>query len=291
MVEILYGLAGSAFSKIIEARDDNQAASRFVQCESDVAKISVRDVLQFGERPGAPQANHRAPGIELAVERFNVRGSLRLGERNVNGGKNTACQRQQVSGENNLRLRQTSVLENFRRVTMVEETVSLEIFIHFDEVQVTARIFAGAAGAGLAVANDAGAGSKPACLSQRPQGKNHAGRITARICNQTSLGNFARIELRNTVDSFPKPFGVRRGQLVPGCKGFRFAKAECCAQIYHRKTGLDQGGGQFHGKFVGGRKKSGAPAAANGGPKPKRCERRPGPRPGIWGEGGGALSA
>ena len=140
MVEILHGLAGSAFSKIIEARDDNQAASRLVECESEVAKISVRDVLQFGQRAGGPQANHRAPGIELAVERFDVRGSLRFAEGNVNGGKNTACERQQVRGENNLRLAETSVFENFRRVTMVEETVSLEIFIHFDELQVTARI-------------------------------------------------------------------------------------------------------------------------------------------------------
>src|SRR5207244_10432160 len=108
--------------------------------KSDVAKYSVRYVMQLGKRAGGLQANHRAPGIELAVERFDVRGSLRFGEGNVNAGKNTACQRQQVRGENNLRLAETGVFENFRRVTVVEETVSLEIFIHFDKVQVAARI-------------------------------------------------------------------------------------------------------------------------------------------------------
>jgi hypothetical protein len=30
VIEILDGLAGGAFSKIVEARDDDQAASRFV---------------------------------------------------------------------------------------------------------------------------------------------------------------------------------------------------------------------------------------------------------------------
>src|SRR5260370_41321672 len=94
MVEILNGLAGSAFSKIVEARDDDQAASRVVQCESDVAKIGVSDVLQFRQRAGGPDANHGTAGVELAVERLDVRGGLRLGECCADGGKDSRGERQ-----------------------------------------------------------------------------------------------------------------------------------------------------------------------------------------------------
>src|SRR5258708_34222711 len=111
-----------------------------------------------------------------------------------------------------------------------EKAVGLEIFIHFDEVEIAARVFARAAGARLAVANDAGAGSKQASLRKRPQGKNHAGGITARIRDQTSLGDLARIELGNTVDSFREPFGVGSAQLVPRAKAIRLVKPKCSAQ-------------------------------------------------------------
>src|SRR3982074_27945 len=136
MVEILHGLAGGAFSKIVEARNDHQTAAGFVQRESDVTKIGVRDVLQLRQRAGWPNADHRAAGVELAVERFDVRGGLRLGERDVNGGKNAAREREQVRRENNLRFAQTGMLENFRRVAVREKVVGLEIFIDFDEVEI-----------------------------------------------------------------------------------------------------------------------------------------------------------
>src|SRR5260370_2067573 len=116
MVEILNGLAGSAFSKIVEARDDDQAASRFVERESDVAKIRVRDVLQLRQCAGSPDADHGTAGVELAVESLDVRSGLRLGERDVDGGKNTARERGQVRWENNLRLAQTRAFENFLAV-------------------------------------------------------------------------------------------------------------------------------------------------------------------------------
>jgi len=160
-----------------------------------------------------------------------------------------------------LRLAQTRVFENFRRMAVREKVVRLEIFIHFDEVEIAARIFARAAGAGFAIANDAGARSKQDCLRKWAEGKNHAGRITAGVRNQTSLGNFAGVELRNTVDSFGKPFGVGRGQLVPGGKGLRFVKAECSAQINDAETRLNQGGSQFRRNFMRSRKKRGARAA------------------------------
>src|SRR2546421_5596352 len=90
MIKILHGLAGSAFSKIVEARDDDQAASRLVQRESDVAKIGMRNVLQLRQRADGPDANHGTAGVELAVERLDVSGGLRLPQAGGDGGKKTA---------------------------------------------------------------------------------------------------------------------------------------------------------------------------------------------------------
>src|SRR5271166_5124138 len=106
-------------------------------------------MLQLGQSAGGPNANHGTAGIEPAIERLDVRGGLRFAERHVDSGKNAARKRQQMRGENNLRLAQTRMLENFRSVTMGEEIVSLEIFIHLDEVEIAARIFSSATGAGL----------------------------------------------------------------------------------------------------------------------------------------------
>src|SRR5712664_1512950 len=120
MVEILHGLAGGAFSKIVEARDDDQAACGIVQRESDIAKIGVCDVLQLGQRAGGPDADHGTAGVEPAIKRLDVRGGLRLAESDVDGGKNATGEGKQMSRENNLRLAQTSVFENFGRVAVGE---------------------------------------------------------------------------------------------------------------------------------------------------------------------------
>jgi hypothetical protein len=77
-------------------------------------------MLQLGQFARGPDAHHGAPCIELAVERFDGFAGLRLGERDVNGGKNSARQWQQVRGEHDAVFGQAGVLENFRCVAMGE---------------------------------------------------------------------------------------------------------------------------------------------------------------------------
>src|SRR5260370_15023744 len=103
-----------------------------------------------------------------------------------------------------------------------EEAVGLEILIQFDEVEIAARILAGSAGSGLAVANHANAGSQQTCLRKRPHGKDYAGCVTTGVRNQTSPGDLVRIELRNAVNRFRKPFGTVIDQPVAVCEGFCF---------------------------------------------------------------------
>jgi hypothetical protein len=97
VIEILHGLASCALSEIVEARNDNKAAAGLVQCETDVAKIGVCDVLQLRQCASGPNADHGAAGVELAVKGFDVRSRLRFLEGNVDGGKNAAGEREQVS--------------------------------------------------------------------------------------------------------------------------------------------------------------------------------------------------
>src|SRR5258708_36184804 len=112
---------------------------------------------------------------------------------------------------------------------MGEKAVGLEIFIHFDEVEVAARIFARTASAGLAVADDARTGGKQTGLRKRLQCKNHARGISPGVGHQTSLTNFAGIEFGNAVDSFRKPFAMGRAQLIPGGERYHFTDAKCYA--------------------------------------------------------------
>src|SRR6266567_2052067 len=235
MIEILHGLSGSAFAKIVKTGDDNQTTAGLVQGKADVAEIGVRDVLQLRQSAGGPDPHHGTARIEPAVKRLHVRGGLRLLEGDVNGGKNAARERQQVGRKNHFLLRQARVVENFRRMAVREEAIGLEILIHLDKVEIAAGVFAGAAGAGFAVANDAGVRSDPSCLSERPQSKNHAGGIAARIGNQASCRNLAGVKFRNAIDSLGEPFGMGSGPLVPGCKSFRRTKTECAAQIHDAK--------------------------------------------------------
>ena len=61
---------------------------------------------------------------------------------------------------------EASVFEDFRRVSMREKVVGLEIFVYLDEVEVATGIFAGAARAGLAVANNITGVGDPSCFDQ-----------------------------------------------------------------------------------------------------------------------------
>src|SRR5258707_1358457 len=96
MVQILDRLASGTFPEIVETGDEDQAAARRIQHKADVAKICMRDVLQLRHRPRRPNAYHGPRGVKLAKESFDLSGSSRLTERDVDGGKNPARERQKV---------------------------------------------------------------------------------------------------------------------------------------------------------------------------------------------------
>jgi hypothetical protein len=74
VIEILHGLPGGAFSKIVQTGNDNQATSGFVQSKTDIAEIGVGDMLQLGQSASGPDANHLTPGVKLPKESLDVGG-------------------------------------------------------------------------------------------------------------------------------------------------------------------------------------------------------------------------
>src|SRR5580692_13185038 len=96
MVEILNGLAGGAFAKIVETGDQDQALAGFIQGKTNVTEVGVGDVLQLGQSARGPDADHGPASIKLAIEGFDNIGRLPGGEGDVDGRENSARQRQKV---------------------------------------------------------------------------------------------------------------------------------------------------------------------------------------------------
>src|SRR5439155_5254022 len=142
MIESLYCLACRAIPKIVQARNDHQAATRRIEREADVREIGVCYVLQLWQGAGFPDADHRAASVRFAEKRFDAFRRLRFLERDVDRGKNSARQRKQMRGEDHLRFRQTGMFCNFGRMSMRKEIVSLEIFVQLSKLQIAPQLFA-----------------------------------------------------------------------------------------------------------------------------------------------------
>ncbi len=98
-----------------------------------------------------------------------------------------------MGGEDDAIFGQASVLENFGSVAMREEIVGLEIFVDLDKVEVATGILACAAGAGLAVADDAGAAGDEAGFGEGAQCENDAGGVAAGIRDEARRGDLGGV--------------------------------------------------------------------------------------------------
>src|SRR5215472_4340459 len=96
MVQILHGLARSAFPEIVETGDKDQASSRRIQHKTDVAKVRVCDVLQLRQSACRPDTHHRLSRVKLAKQSFYFSGGFLLIQRDVDGRENPARERQEV---------------------------------------------------------------------------------------------------------------------------------------------------------------------------------------------------
>src|SRR5260370_38420142 len=114
MIEILHGLSGSAFAKIVKTGDDDQTTTGLVQGKADVAEIGVRDVLQLRKSAGGPDPHHGTARVEPAVKHLHVRGGLRLLKGDRNSGKNAAPEKQQRGRKKHLLPRQAAASQDLR---------------------------------------------------------------------------------------------------------------------------------------------------------------------------------
>ncbi len=231
-------------------------------------------MLQLGQSAGLPDAHHRPPGVGLAEKRFHRFWRLCSAERHVNGGKNTARQRQQMRAEDHLRFRQAGVLDDFRCMAMRKKIVGLEIFVQLGKLQVSPWLFARAGRSGLAIANNRRAGSDPSSIRKRPNRKDHAGRVAAGIRDQPSLRNLLRVKFRQSISRLAKQCRMRCRQLVPALKYFGLAKPKRAAQIHHPQPRCQQLRCNLRGSFMRRGQKRRARAAGGNRLNRQRAHRR-----------------
>ena len=69
-VHILHRLSRRAFAQVIQALHHHQPFARGIERETDIAKIRVRHMLQFRQRPAGRTAPSAAR-IKLPIQRFD----------------------------------------------------------------------------------------------------------------------------------------------------------------------------------------------------------------------------
>ncbi len=178
-----------------------------------------------------------------------------------------------MRGEDDAIFRQTGVIENFGRVPMCEEIVGLEIFVQLHKVQIAPRLFAGSAGAGLAVAYDAAAIGDEMGIGKRTNGEDHAGRVAPGIGNEARFCDLLLIKLGKAVDGFTKIAFVRSRKLVPGFECVRGLEAERAAEIDDAQPGLNELRRDFGGNLMWRRQERRAGAALLDGVHRKLAQR------------------
>ena len=134
-------------------------------------------------------------------------------------------------------------------MAMIEHRIDGEIVGDFAKTGFEASLAAGAAHAGLGVADDSGGSIGHAACDQRLDGEIRGRGITAGIRDQARGANSLAAELGETVDGLGEQ--VRRGVLlfVPARIGGGVAQAESAAEIDDLGAGVEHGGREFHGDF------------------------------------------
>ena len=134
-------------------------------------------------------------------------------------------------------------------MAVIEHRIGGEVVGDFAKAGLEAGLAAGAADAGLGVADDSGGSIDHAACDQGLNGKIRGGGIAARVRDQARGANALAAELRKTVDGLGEQFGRGVLLLVPARIGGGVAKAERAAEIDDLGAGVEHGGREFHGDF------------------------------------------
>src|SRR5208283_2546522 len=97
---------------------------------------------------------HRGVSEETTVDGLDGLGSFWRGQGDIDGRKNSAGDRKQMRGENQLRFGNARMFKNFRSVAVREQVIGAKVLVDFDEVQIATGLSACAACAGFAIADD-----------------------------------------------------------------------------------------------------------------------------------------
>ena len=130
-------------------------------------------------------------------------------------------------------------------------------------MKIAARILAGTAGSGLAIAYHAGIGRDPACVHEGTKSENDGGSVAAGIGDEARFGDFRCVQLGDAVNGFAKPSRVRSRELVPGGERFSVTETEGTTEIDNAEVRVEQGWSQL-GRYLMGRSEERGAGIAGG---------------------------
>src|ERR1700761_6873071 len=115
-VHVLDGLRGGAFEQVVEARDDDESAGVAIEMEAEVAEAGAHDGLNLRQMGRAADADERSVCVEVVEAGLKFFDGARLVKTHVEGGEDSARDRQQMRRELNLLARKLQLLAKFTGV-------------------------------------------------------------------------------------------------------------------------------------------------------------------------------
>ena len=193
-------------------------------------------------------------GEKLAVDGENGVARLACKKTQIDGGKNSAGNREEVRREGDLVGCDSDLLEEFSGVSMGEEAVGGEIVGGRHEMGFCGGSFARTTDAALGVGDDAGGEVDDASGDEGLDGENDGGGVAAGIGDEASITNLSAMKLGHTVDGFGLRGGGERGgfivKFVDGAIGGG-VQTPCAAEVDDAHAALQGFGSEFTRGLMG----------------------------------------
>ncbi len=175
------GLASSAFSQVIDGRNDDGASTSGIEDETDVAEVGSLDSAEVGHCASGVKTDEGLIGVGFFVDGKKLDGLFDVLGPDIDGFEDPTLERKQVSREGELAFAQARVLQDLRNVAMMQDAVGIEVLGHFAEAGGETGLSSCATDTGLGIADDAAAAIDGLRFDQGANGQVGGGWIAAGV--------------------------------------------------------------------------------------------------------------
>ena len=234
-------MSGGTFHQVIDRCDDDGAMAFRVRDEADRAEVGVRDGMDIGKGAGGIEADERLGGVAGVIDGFETGKIFRRGAE-IEGFENAAINGNELGGEAEFVLFEAGSLENFWHMTVMENGIDREVVGDFTKAGVQRGLAAGAADAGLGVADNAAGAINDSGFDQRAKGQIGGRGVAAGVGDKTGPRDLGAVEFRETVDGLFEEFRAGVGSAVPSFVTGGSLEAKSAAEIDNPGAGFEQPG-------------------------------------------------